>query len=129
MYNDHTLERYALLLRRKRARLLFQQKHTVSFEVLAAELHDPRDLSVNGVEAELFVASLLPAAGRFCRHRQVERLQEPRLVIVKVGDAIHRYSALPGKNERQAVMDRHGLLTGGAPPHIEENTTNEQEIV
>lgn len=44
------------------------------FEVLAAELHHTWNLSVHRVEAELFVVSLLPAAGRFCRHGQVERL-------------------------------------------------------
>lgn len=100
------LKSYVLLLEHKRARVRFQRWHTVLFEVLAAELHHAWNLSVNRVEAEFFVMFLLPAAGHFCRHREVQRLQEPRLVIVKVGDAIHRYSALQGKIE--TVINKHG---------------------
>lgn len=67
------------------------------FEVLAAEIHDSGHLSVNWVEAELFVMALLPVASCLYWQRQLEGLQEPRLVIVKVSDAIHRHAALSSR--------------------------------
>ena len=67
---------------------------TIFFQVLAAEIHYPRHLPVNGVEAELFVLVLLPAAGRLVRPGELESLQQPRLVVIQVGDAIHRHSTL-----------------------------------
>lgn len=70
---------------------------TVYFQVLAAEIHYPWHLSVNRVKAELFVVVLLPAAGRLIWQRQLEGLQEPRLVIIKVSDAIHRHTTLSSR--------------------------------
>lgn len=70
---------------------------TVFFEVLAAEIHNSGHLSVDGIEAELFVVARLPAASCLNWQRQLEGLQEPRLVIIEVSDAIHRYSALSGR--------------------------------
>lgn len=70
---------------------------TVFFQVLAAEIHYPGHLSVNRVKAELFVVALLPVASRLYWQRQLEGLQEPRLVIIKVSDAIHRYSTLSSR--------------------------------
>lgn len=67
------------------------------FQVLAAEIHYPRHLSVNRVKAELFVMVFLPVAGCLFWQRQLEGLQEPRLVIVKVSDAIHRHSTLSSR--------------------------------
>lgn len=70
---------------------------TVFFQVLAAEIHYPGHLSVNRVEAELFVTALLPVASCLYWQRQLEGLQEPRLVIIKVSDAINRYPALSSR--------------------------------
>lgn len=70
---------------------------TVFFKVLAAETHHPGHLSVNWVEAELFVMTLLPVASCLYWQRQLEGLQEPRLVIIKVSDAVHRHSALSSR--------------------------------
>lgn len=61
--------------------------------MLAAEIHHSGHLSVDGVQAELFVSALLPAAGLHGQ-RQLEGLQELRLVVIEVGDAIHGHSAL-----------------------------------
>lgn len=67
---------------------------TIFFQVLAAEIHYPGHLSVDGVKAELFVVVLLPVSSRLFWQRQLEGLQEPRLVIIKVSDAIHGHPAL-----------------------------------
>lgn len=67
------------------------------FEVLAAEIHYSGHLSVNRVEAELLVMPFLPVASSLYWHRQLEGLQEARLVIIKVSDAIHRYSTLSSR--------------------------------
>lgn len=78
------------------------------FEVLAAEIHDSGHLSVDGIEAELFVVALLPVASCLNRQRQLEGLQEPRLVIIEVSDAIHRYSALSGRCVKTAHWGAEG---------------------
>lgn len=65
--------------------------------MLATEIHCPGHLSVNRVKAELFVMALLPVASYLFWQRQLEGLQEPRLVIIKVSDAIHRHSTLSGR--------------------------------
>lgn len=70
---------------------------TVFFQVLAAEIHHPGHLPVNRVKAELFVVVLLSVASCLHRQRELKGLQEPRLVIVKIGDAIHRYSSLSSR--------------------------------
>lgn len=70
---------------------------TVFFQVLAAEIHYSGYLSVNRVKAELFVVALLPVASCLYWQRQLEGLQEPRLVIIKVSDAIHRHSTLSSR--------------------------------
>lgn len=70
---------------------------TMFFEVLAAQIHYARHLSVDRVEAELFVPVLLPVIGGLHWQRQLEGLQEPRVVVIKVSDAIHRYSALSSR--------------------------------
>lgn len=67
------------------------------FEVLAAEIHYSGHLPVNRVEAELLVMAFLPVSGCFYWHRQLEGLQEARLAIIKVSDAIHRYSTLSSR--------------------------------
>lgn len=70
---------------------------TVFLQVLAAEIHRPGHLSVNRVKAELFVTALLPVASCLFWQGQLEGLQEPRLVIIKVSDAIHRHSTLSSR--------------------------------
>lgn len=70
---------------------------TMFFEVLAAEIHYSGHLSVDRVEAELFVPVLLPVVGGFHWQRQLEGLQESGVVVIKVSDAIHRYSALSSR--------------------------------
>lgn len=65
--------------------------------MLAAEIHHSGHLSIDGVQAELFVSPLLPAAGRLHGQRQLEGLQELRLVVIQVGDAIHGHAALSEK--------------------------------
>lgn len=67
---------------------------TMFFQVLAAEVHHPGHLSVNWVEAELFVVALFPVASCLGWQRELERLQQPGLAVIKVGDAIHRYATL-----------------------------------
>lgn len=62
--------------------------------MLAAEIHYPRNLSVDRVEAELLVAGFLSATGCLVRQRQLKGLQEPGLVIIEVSDAIHGHPAL-----------------------------------
>lgn len=64
------------------------------FDVLAAEIHYSGHLSVNWVEAELLVMAFLPVSSCLYWQRQLEGLQKARLVIIKVSDAIHRYSTL-----------------------------------
>lgn len=70
---------------------------TVFFQVLAAEIHYPGHLFVNRVKAELFVMVFLPVASCLFWQRQLEGLQKPRLVVIKVSDAIHRYSTLSSR--------------------------------
>lgn len=65
--------------------------------MLAAEVNHPRHLSVNGVKAELLVLLLLLVGGGVIWERQLKGLQEPRLVIIKICDAIHRYPALSNR--------------------------------
>jgi len=65
--------------------------------VLAAEIHDPGHLPVNRVKAEFVVMVLLAVASCLHWQRELKGLQEPRLVVVKIGDAIHRHSALSGR--------------------------------
>lgn len=67
---------------------------TVFFQVLATEIHYPGHLPVDRVKAELFVMALLPVANCLDWQGELKGLQEPRLVIIKISDAIHRYSAL-----------------------------------
>ena len=70
---------------------------TVFFQVLAAEIHNPGHLPVNRVQAELLVVALLPVSRCLLWQRELKGLQEPRLVIVKIGDAVHRYPALSSR--------------------------------
>lgn len=65
--------------------------------MLAAEIHCPGHLSVDWVKAELLVTALLPVAKSLLWQRQLESLQELRLVIIKVCDAIYRHSTLSGQ--------------------------------
>lgn len=91
---------------------------TVFFEVLAAEIHDSWHLSVDGIEAELFVVALLPVAGCLNWQRQLEGLQEPRLVIIEVSDAIHRYSALSSRRVNTVHWaPRNELLSHASSTH------------
>lgn len=78
--------------------ILFAFGHyTVFFQMLAAEVYYPGHLSVNWVKAELFIMVLLLVASSLFWQRQLEGLQEPRLVIIKVSDAIHGHSTLSGR--------------------------------
>ena len=67
---------------------------TVLLQVLAAPVHHARDLLVHGVQAQLPV--LLPAAGGLGGQGQLKGLQDPRLAVVQVRDAVHRHAALSG---------------------------------
>lgn len=65
--------------------------------MLAAEIHYPGHLPVDRVKAELLVVALLPLASCLLWQRELKGLQEPGLVIIKISDAIHRYSTLSSR--------------------------------
>ncbi|MEQ2178376.1 hypothetical protein GOODEAATRI_013358 [Goodea atripinnis] len=93
-------------------KLLTKLDETLSQSVLAAEINYPWHLFVNRVKAELFVAGFLPVPGRLVWQRQLKGLQEPRLVIIKVSDAIHRHSTL------SVIRVTTMYLLECQPPHL-----------
>lgn len=72
---------------------------TIFLQVLAAAVQHTRHLSVDGVQAELRVAHLLLLAGRLHGHGQLQSLQQTRVTVVQVSDAVHRHAALQEINQ------------------------------
>lgn len=68
---------------------------TMFLQVQAAALHYPGHLSKDVVEAEILVPLLLLVAGCLGWQGQLQGLQQTRLVVIQVSDAIHRHSSLP----------------------------------
>jgi len=67
---------------------------TVFLNVLAAAVHHPGHLAVDGVEAQPFVPVLLILIRRLERQRELQGLEEAGLVVVQVRDGVHRHGAL-----------------------------------
>lgn len=67
---------------------------TVFLDVLTAAVDHPGHLAVDGIEAQPLVPMLLLLTRRVGRQRELQRLEQARLVVVQVGDGVHRHAPL-----------------------------------